>query len=300
MRVRNFLFCFAATSLLTSFLEASSAYVVNDNSQFGTLNLSTGAFSQIGPSTSEGEAGLVPGPNGSLLTLTYSGNLDSINPVNGIATVIGATGLADCTTPASPCGTTSASTLGHLNGTVYATDFQNDLYRVNALTGAATLIGKMGIPAVPFVPFSTNPDGSFNFYDEGILGVGGKLFVTFDAASFNPATLANTAVIAPELYEVDPSNGATTVIGPTALGLDSLLATNGAVYAFSGTSNQIMTIDLENGNTSVVGDIDPSAGVIAGAVSVAPEPSPAILIFSGLTMVIGLKRLRDRVSLPLG
>jgi len=31
--------------------------VVNDNSQFGTLNLTTGSFTQIGPATPEGENG---------------------------------------------------------------------------------------------------------------------------------------------------------------------------------------------------------------------------------------------------
>src|ERR1039458_6893843 len=59
-------------------------YVVNNSQQFGTLDLATGAYQQIGPNTPEGETGLVPGPNGSLLTLTFSGNLDSINPATGV------------------------------------------------------------------------------------------------------------------------------------------------------------------------------------------------------------------------
>ena len=86
----------------------SLVYVVTTNTnQFGTLDLTTGAFHHIGPGATEGETGLINGPNGSLLTLTVSGNLDSINPATGVATVIGPTGLANCATPASPCGPTS-------------------------------------------------------------------------------------------------------------------------------------------------------------------------------------------------
>ncbi len=284
IRVRFFGLIVSLALSVSSARAASVVYMVNDNSQFGTLNLATGAFTQIGPATPEGETGLVAGPNGSLLTLTYSGNLDSINPLTGATTVIGPTGLADCTTPTSPCGPTSASTLGYLDGKIYATDFQNSLYSVNPVTGAATLIGKTGIPAVPSVPFSMNPDGSFNFYDEGIVGADGKLFATFDAASFNPATSSNTPTIGPELYEIDPSTGRATLIGPTALGLDSMVELNGKFYASNGVSNQVMTIDLATGNTTFAGNIDPSAGVVAGAVSLAPEPGSAALVFSGLVL----------------
>ncbi len=61
----------------------SLVYVVNGNNQFGTIDLATGAFRQIGPN-GPGNGGLAPGPNGSLLTLTFSGNLDSINPATGV------------------------------------------------------------------------------------------------------------------------------------------------------------------------------------------------------------------------
>ena len=120
--------------------------------QFGTVDIATGAFQQIGPNTPEGPFGLAAGPNGSLLTLTYSGNLDSINAATGVTTLVGPTGFADCATPASPCGPTTGGTLGGLAGKIYATDFQNSLYLVNPLTGAATLLAHTGIPAIPFLP----------------------------------------------------------------------------------------------------------------------------------------------------
>jgi len=58
-----------ALTLFTIPASADSAYVVNANSQFGTVDLGTGAFQQIGPDMPEPGTGLVPGPNGSLLTL---------------------------------------------------------------------------------------------------------------------------------------------------------------------------------------------------------------------------------------
>jgi len=94
----------------------TSVYVVNGNGQFGTVDLATGAFGQIGPNTPEPDSGLAPGPTGSLFTLTVSGNLDVINPANGVTRLIGPTGLGDCTSPASPCGPNSASTIPNWEG----------------------------------------------------------------------------------------------------------------------------------------------------------------------------------------
>ena len=187
-------------------------YVVTGAQQFGTINLTTGTFARIGPNTPEGSVGLVPGPNGSLLTLTYSGNLDSINPATGVTTVVGATGLGNCTTPASPCGPTSANDLAGLGGKVYATDYAGDLYTVNPLTGATTLIGPTGIPAVPFVPFSMNPDGTFNFFGGALFSAGGNLYATFDTGTENPVSGAITPLMPEHLYKIDPSTGQTTVI----------------------------------------------------------------------------------------
>ncbi len=204
--------------LFTACASASPiVYVLNGNGQFGTVDLGTGAFRQIGPDTLEGSSGLVPGPNGSLLTLAFSGDLDRINPATGITSVLGRSGLGDCSNfPASPCGPTSANALGRLGGTTYATDFANNIYTVNPATGAAKLIGLTGIPALPFIP-GTIVNGSLNFFDENLFGVGGKLYATFDAGMHNFATSVNTTVIPPNLYEINPSTGVATLVAPTAL-----------------------------------------------------------------------------------
>ena len=61
-----------AVVLLTVPASADSVYVINLAQQFGTVNLTTGAFNPIGPGLLEGSGGLIPGPGGTLLTLTDS------------------------------------------------------------------------------------------------------------------------------------------------------------------------------------------------------------------------------------
>ncbi len=280
------------------------AYVITGSQQIGQMDLATGSFSPSGsvPATIQY---LVPGPNGSLLTMSFDGNLDSINPITGALSVIGPTGFTDCSTPLIPtCGPNSQLSFGSAGGTLYATDFANNFYTVNPVTGSATLVGATGIPAVPFIPASTNPDGSFNFYDENLFGVGGSLYVNFDAATFNPATAQFTTAISPALYRIDVNTGQATRIASTDLGLITILNLNATVYGFSGVTNQVVTLDISNGTTSAVSNIDPSAGLIGGAAAV-PEPSSVALATIGL-MAVAIYWRRTRLpygsssSCPLG
>lgn len=278
-------------ALITVPASAASVYVINAANQFGTIDLATGAFQQIGPSMPEPATGLTPGPNGSLLTLAVSGSLNAINPVSGVTTVVGSTGLGDCSLPTSPCGPNSASVLGGLGGTIYATDLANNLYNVNSSTGAATLIGKTGIPALPFVPLSTNPDGTFNAYDEVLFGANGKLYATFDAFTIDSTTFTLGSVLIPDnLYQIDPTTGAATVIGPTDLNLAAVADVNGTFYAFNDGTSQIVTLDVANGKTSFVTDFDPAVGLVVGAAPT-PEPLSTALVGVGL-MAIALCRRR--------
>jgi hypothetical protein len=288
-------------ALLPASAGASLVYVVNSSQQFGTVDLATGAFHQIGPNTPEGESGLVPRPNG-LLTLTFSGNLDSINPATGVTSVIGPTGLADCTSPASPCGPTSAAALGELGGTIYATDFSNNLYTVNPATGAATLIGPTGIPAFTSNPTIPNADGTFNGFDYSLFSVGGKLYTTFDVITLDFSTLAPTItpVIPANLYQINPSTGRAMLIAPTALTISAVADVNGTSYAFIGATNQVVTLDLTNGKTSFVSDYDPAAGLILGAspvpASAVPEPASVALAGIGIAAIVVLGRRRRRAA----
>jgi outer membrane protein assembly factor BamB len=268
-------------------------YVVTGNQQFGTIDIGTGIFRQIGPATPDENVGLIPGPNGSLLTLTVSGNLDAINPSTGIATVIGATGLGACSTPADPCGPKSANALGLLNGTIYATDFQNNLYTVSPLTGKATLVGPTGVPPVTFVPLSTpNPDGSLNFFGEGLFSASGKLYATFDTGTVNFMTGVVTPTSTENIYQIDPLTGKTTLVTPATFALDTVVNVNGTLYAVENDNGQVDLLSLATGKTTVLSTLDPSVGFIDGA---SPVPEPASVAMIGVGMAaLGLTRMRRR------
>ncbi len=271
----------------------------SNQGQFGTIDVATGAFQQIGPSTPDGSFGLVAGPNGSLLTLAYSGDLYSINPATGVTTFINKTGLDNCEIPGvSPCGPTSSFIWASVDGKIYATDFQNNLYSVNPVSWLGNArYAHTGIPASPFVLGSLNADGTINFGDEAIWSAGGKLYATFDALTFdlNSNTVVNV-VVAPELYQIDPATGLTTAIGPTDLGIGGAVDVNGTTYEFNDLTGQVDTLDLLSGKTTFVSNFDPAAGVIQGAAAV---PEPASIGLAGIGIVLTgfcIRRMRRRVS----
>jgi hypothetical protein len=267
----------ATTALLISlallFLAASAqaqhlVYVVTFQQQFGTVDLTTGAFHQIGPLTPEGQANLVWGPHRNLLSITFSGNLESINPRTGVTRVIGATGLGYNTFE-----------LAEVDGRLYATDLSNNLYRVNATTGAATLVRPSGIPPDPSVPFTNNPDGTINLCDEALYGFAGQLYATFDAFTLDPNSLAITPVIGAELYRIDPMTGEATPVAPTAMNLGSSFALDGKFYGFKWVTtavtdagpqmiSELMRVDLETGDTTFLKTMDAAASGILGAAPV--------------------------------
>jgi hypothetical protein len=258
----------------TSFYVVSTNYN-NFTGQFGTLDVTTDTFNQIGPVVSDPLSGLAMGPNGNLLSISASGNLDSIDPATGAVSVIGATGLGGL-----------AYTTAELNGTLYATDLNNNLYSVNTTTGVATLIGPTGIPPCPSL---TNPD---DVSDETLFASGGNLYATFDGIDLVTSALVDS----PELYQIDPTTGVATLVGPTALGLDAAVSSNGTVdgfdFDYTGSQNTVLSIDPANGSTSFLANYPTSpvgAFDIEGAAPT-PEPSSLLLFGSGLVSLAGLLR----------
>ncbi len=287
----------ALTLALTAAAAKASpiVYTLGDGGQFGTVNLSTGAFTPIGPGITVGTGGLVNGPGGTLLTLGFNGDLNTIDPATGILSTIGATGLGDCSLPSSPCGPNSANVIGNVGSNFYATDFANNLYTINPATGAGTLIGATGIPAITFVPHSPvagDPDGSFYVYDEFLFSHAGKLYANIDTGIFDPVTFTPTQLIAPALYQINPSTGVATFLSATDFGLAGITDADGTLYAFSLPTSTVVTLNLADGSTGYVSDADPSAGLVGGAAAAAtPEPASLALVGTGLAAIAaGIRR----------
>lgn len=252
-------------------------YVLTNNPQtgaagFGAAHLGSGAFVQIGPGLpSDLGHALAPAWDGSLLSMAFSGKLYSIDPRTGVASVVGETGLGDCTTPASPCGPNSAVTLGRLDDRFYALDFSQNLYSLDPATGATKLIGPTGMPAITSVPGSIASDGELNLYDESLFSFRGKLYANVDSGQLNLSTGSETPVIPAALYEIDTRTGQATTIAPTDLGLLTIVNVNDVVYAFDSINDRFVTLDPATGRTQAVSALDPAAGLVCGATPARPK-----------------------------
>ena len=284
------IFAMLAVTFAVVSAHAASIYVVNYSNQFGTVDVSTGHFtpiSSIDPTaTGGGLLGLVSGPSGSLLSMDFNGNLDAIRPSTGALSPIGSTGLG-----------INAFALGSFGSQIFATAYSNKLYRVNPTTGHATLVGPTGIPSDHEYPFTVNPDGSIELCDESLTDVNGVLYATYDefavgsdGHTINPPGDPSNA---PALYRIDPSTGKATFIAPTSGQITSTFSSDGNLYGFRGNLNSpnsyidpagsINKIDVSTGALTLVSSVDDFGGGIPGAVAApTPEPSPLVLLASGL------------------
>jgi hypothetical protein len=114
-------------------------------------------------------------------------------------------------------------------------------------------------------------------------------FVTIDPTSPNPVV---GVPLADALYQINTVTGQATLIAPTLTPLNSLVDVNGTEYAFDGNLGQVVSVNLTNGNTSMMSNYDPSAGLIIGAAPV-PEPASIAFVSVGITAAAVLFRRRS-------
>jgi len=193
-------------------------YAVTDTGLFGSLDLGTGAFTQIGGAHPGGYAGLGNLADGTLVAVDGANNFVQIDRTTGAVTTIGPTGISV---------TVSASLT---TGQQFAIDNLNRLFQINPATGAATLVGPTGIPGIT---------GGFA---NGLGGNATSLYYLYEQSG--PPPLAST------LYQLDLTTGLATAVGPTgASTLGGAGFADGTLYAYSGldTTHQIFAIDLATG-----------------------------------------------------
>ena len=199
------------------------------------------------------------------------------------------------------------------SGTLFASSGFRDggnIYTINETTGAATLVGASGFPAVSALAFdqsgnlfgsaSTDPAlfpdtlisintatgvgttiGTYNAF--GISGIDGLAFhpttgilygmSVFDADGTDP------------LFSIDPSTGEATFLGRvTEAGTGNAAPEsiagltfdhNGNLYGSTGSRDgSILSIDIDNLTFTILGDGTPNGGSVSDLVAVTPVPEP--------------------------
>jgi len=219
--------------------------------QFGFLDIGTGTFQLIAdlPNGAQG----IARDNGTIFAVDNSNNLIRISP-DGKAAVVGPTGI---TTP-GPKGDTRVDVFASLKtGDLFLMDYSNNLYSVDRKTGAATLIGPTGIPAIVSPHLSSSLAGDCH-----------SLFFTLAERDE-----AGNLILPPSLYRIDPRNAAATFMGPTARAVAGSGFINGTLYGFSvdlrlfgiNEPPHVFSIDTTTGAATRVTDLNvPGVG---GAVS---------------------------------
>jgi hypothetical protein len=213
--------------------------------QLGMIDLQTGVFTQIG--TMNGIAGgatedLARLPGGLLYGSNANSELSLIDPVALTTSLVGV------------CGNNIFGLAFRQDGTLFGCS-ENTLYQINPDTGAATLVGAMGVNS--------------SYYDIKF-DSGGHLYLVENSNLVENSTL----------YLVNPSTGQALQIGQSGaigFGVWALDFANGTLFGFT-SGGQIVSINTTTGVGTFVANESQSSPIVTaapGGVSVG-EPYLAI------------------------
>ena len=243
-------------------------YVSSDQRQFGVVDLATGAYTHRG-FTPDVLVGL--GINdGTLYAIDTADRFVSINPANAATTVIGATGITG-SSPIPGFGAVAYFTSLASAG-LFAFDWSNNLYSVNSDTGAAALVGPTGVPRIsgPFASIAAAGDAnSLYLLIEEVSDPDLTTVIPGSLYRINPQTGASTLITdgLPEL----PFGGAGFANGAMFAFRNSL----GGILP----PPQIWELDPSNGAVLSIVDQDPALGDVFGAAQAPiPEPGSMMLV----------------------
>lgn len=262
LRIKNnimkwFLTLALACSFSPCMLADTMAWDVTQSNQFGTLNLSTGEYSQIS------DLGFTPSGLGQLGNTLYTAvgggtALYSINQNSGALTSVGNSSV-------------SYYAFGSTSAGLYMVDTVGGLWNINAATGASTLIGSTHLDIDSnSIALSAGSDvlyialGSNIYTINTMTGlasyVGTSGSTDFGAITQSGGTVYASTVVAPSsIYTFNPSNGtsmfsslaasdysfglAPVVPEPASFGLLALAGSLFGAYAWKRKRNAAHSID---------------------------------------------------------
>jgi hypothetical protein len=238
-----------------------SVYVTGSSNEFGTLDLSTGAFSNIATlALPAGDYiyGMGFGADGRLYGVDSepNANLWQINPSTGAVTEIGSIGQSatDATSDAA----------GKLF--VLSQDLNAVYYTMNPPSTSPSVVGPIGMSS------------------------GGLMAATGDGSQLYTTTQSTY-----HLVSINPTTGATSTIGNgLGYGVDNGLFVGSTLYAFDIFSDAIVTINTTSGTATQVGTYSLPGGDIIFSSALVPEPSGLVLGLIGLATAGALSLARRR------
>ena len=249
---------FALAALLaigaSSIFACPLVYVVNFSGQFGIMDLANGVFIPIGKGFENSQDGIAGAPGGPFYTIDgVTGHLLRITR-DGKATDVGDTRTGP------NVGPTGISILSALtDGTIYALDFSNRLYKVNTNTGTLMPMQALSLP-----PQENEYIGNMV---TSLAGDGSNLYYTLEI-------FEGKRKLAPTIFTIDPVKQTVTskplknagiVIGSGFI--------NGALYLFTGPG-EIYRANPATGDAELVSKYD--------AGNVGPEGPPLTGVFGAI------------------
>jgi hypothetical protein len=230
----------------------SVAYETVEGGAFGTVDLNTGLFTDLG-SSGQSLSGLAVA-SGKLFASSYLsgvGSLYTVSTSDGALTLVG-TSSFDYNLFGSTTG-----------GGLYAADASGNLYSISQQTGAAALIGPIGLPGL------------------GSAGSWYSLSNNAGALYLSDAT---------GLYQVNTSTGAASLIGSMGANVQmgALVYENGVLWGGQNTDGlSIATLNTTTGAATAVSTVSGSGignffGLAPYPVPTSPVPEPPMCILFGV------------------
>jgi hypothetical protein len=239
------------------------------------------------------------------VTDAAQGRLLAVNLATGTSTVVGS--FVSVANIGGVAYDTSRNTLFGVSPTT------DSLYTLNRTTGAATLVGSLGIPSnlamqgVAYDPFSnqlfaTAADTGELFTinrDTGQAQLIGPTGRGISGLAVDPRT-GNLYGSPPSLlgvnmglYLIDKTTAARTPIGPDTIGYNGLaFDSDGTLYGVQNSTDSLYRINLLDGTPTLIGPLG-VAGINPLGFEIVPVPEPASALLSGLALVPVWRRLQS-------